>query len=229
MGLLSCFSFNYPQVEFLYPTPRSNFCTLPLGRISVPYPSAKFLYPTPRQDFSFFDKKILGFLTASVGTGQIDILKSPDQYFFCSEYVEHPYRTPKTCLNFFCQKETQKNDYENPSGLSPILCGLPPSLPLYLQPSCTSLGDLAQLLSANQRINQCITCLLALLSTLPAFSANGLCNFSVLSVIQETLKISKTIRGEGQRCAGKWERRRDCGGNFGIPQDNPTGGLGPIF
>ena len=40
----------------------------------------------------------------------------------------------------------------------------------------------------------------------PAFSADGLDNFSVLSAIQETLKIGKTISGEAGRCAGKREK-----------------------
>ena len=50
------------------------------------------------------------------------------------------------------------------------------------------------------------------LSAPPAFSANGLSNFSVLSVNQETLKIDETICGEGGRCAGNARRREVCWG-----------------
>ena len=78
---------------------------------------------------------------------------------------------------FFSKKETLKNDFENPSGLSPILAvpSFSPSmapLPLgFSQPHIRALSD-----------------------------------FSALSAIQETLKTARpalTIGGKGGRCAEK--------------------------
>ena len=44
----------------------------------------------------------------------------------------------------------------------------------------------------------------------PAFSADGLSDFLVLSAIQETLKNGKTTGREGRRCTGKREKVRDA-------------------